>query len=327
MMTAAPFIFSTGVVLDPHRPLSALIAITVTCVVLGLGGAACRWMPEQVPYFMWLVVPFFGIAVTLGMNLVTQDATTGAQLFYLWPVLYTANFLSRRLIYLTLAAVSAAEAIGVFPLLELDNAVSDWGSLTLAMTLTAVIVASLRNRNDKLREVLETQAFADGLTGVANRRSFDAALAAAIASARRTGEPVALLTLDVDHFKKINDTWGHAVGDQALQAVAAALEKVARRAGDIVARLGGDEFVMLLRTDPVGARHAADEVRAAMAQLSTLPGGPPGLSIGVAVLPDHAATAEELLGTSDAALYEAKQGGRGRTAVAGELTAESAAPR
>jgi diguanylate cyclase (GGDEF)-like protein len=327
MMTASPFIFVTFL-LVPGQPVSHLVAVSITCVVLAVGGVQSRFRPDRMPGWFWFIAPFFAIMVVTGMNLATEDASTGAQLFYLWPVLYSANFLSRRVVYTTMIAVSATEASVVFPLLPtIGDAVSDWVSMTVAMTLIAIIVLSLRDRAERLRDVLETQALADPLTGVANRRSFDAELARSVAWSHSTGEPIALITIDVDHFKKINDTWGHAVGDQALQAVAAALEKVARRAGDIVARLGGDEFVMLLRTDPVGARHAADEVRAAMAQLTTLPGGPPGLSIGVAVLPDHAATAEELLGASDAALYQAKQGGRGRTAVAGELTAESAAPR
>lgn len=316
MMTAAPFIFFTFI-FEPGQPLSHVVAVTWTCIVLAAGGVVCRWRPDRLPRYFWAIVPYFGIMVTTGMNLVTEDASTGAQLFYLWPVLYSANFLSRRVIYLTMVAVSAGEAAVVFPLLPVvGDAAEDWVSLTVAMTLTAIIVGTLRDRNERLRDVLETQALADALTGLANRRSFDAALARSVAWAQRTGEPIALLTLDVDHFKKINDTWGHSVGDQALQLVAGALETVARGDGDVVARLGGDEFVVLLRADRMGARRAADEIREALDRAESLPGGPPGLSIGVALLPDHAGTAEELVGASDAALYEAKTGGRGRTAIA-----------
>jgi diguanylate cyclase (GGDEF)-like protein len=330
MMTAAPFILITFL-LVPGQPVSHLVAVSVTCVVLAAGGVFSRLRPDRMPRWFWFIAPFFAIMVVTGMNLVTEDASTGAQLFYLWPVLYSANFLSRRIVYLTMVGVSVTEASVVFSLLPtVADAASDWVSMTVAMTLIAIIVLTLRDRSDRLRDVLETQALADALTGVANRRSFDAELTRAVAWSRATGEPIALLTIDVDHFKKINDTWGHAVGDQALQAVAAALTKVAKRDGDVVARLGGDEFVMLLRTDRAGARHAADGVREVLAEESALPGGPPGLSIGIALLPDHAGSAEELLGASDAALYEAKLGGRGRTVAAHpdvELTAGSAAPR
>jgi diguanylate cyclase (GGDEF)-like protein len=331
MMTAAPFIFITFL-LVPGQPVSHLVSVSVTSVVLAVGGVVARFRPHVMPRWFWGFSPFFAIIVITGMNLVTEDASTGAQLFYLWPVLFAANFLSRRATYITMAGVSVSEAGVVFPLLPAaGDAFSDWVSLSVAMTMIAIIVVTLRDRNDRLRDVLEIQALADALTGVANRRSFDTGLTRSVAWSQRAGEPIALLTIDVDHFKRINDTWGHAVGDQALQAVATALTKVATGDADLVARLGGDEFVMLLRTDRQGARRAAEEVREVLAQVAELPGGPPGLSIGIALLPEHATTAEELLGASDAALYEAKQGGRGRTMFAPprdvELIAGSAAPR
>ncbi|MFI5891663.1 GGDEF domain-containing protein [Actinoplanes sp. NPDC051513] len=316
LMGAGPFMLVTGVILPDHRSPASVVTFVLLTFLLCGAGALCRWRPERVPHVFWLIAPFFGIGMVSVLNLATRDASTGSQLFYLWPVLYAANFLSRVVNYLTIAMVSAGNAAVVFSILGPNVGLSDWASLTVAMMLTAVVVASLRGRNERLREVLETQAYADPLTGVANRRSFDGALARAVESAHRTGEPIALMTLDIDHFKKINDTWGHGVGDQALQLVADALRRVARGRDDVVGRLGGDEFVVLMRTDRMAARRAADEVRAAVSAIETLPGGPPGLSIGVAVLPDHAGTVIELGAASDAALYEAKEGGRGRTAMA-----------
>jgi diguanylate cyclase (GGDEF)-like protein len=316
MMTASPFIFVTFL-LVPGQPVSHLVAVVVTCVVLAAGGVFARFRPDRMPRWFWFVAPFFAIMVVTGMNLVTEDASTGAQLFYLWPVLYSANFLSRRIVYITMAGVSLTEASVVFPLLPtIGDAASDWVSMTVAMTLIAIVVLTLRDRSDRLREVLETQALVDSLTGLANRRSFDAELGRTVAWSCATGEPVALITIDVDHFKKINDTWGHAVGDKALQLVAGALRGVAGGEDDVVARLGGDEFVVLLRADRLTARRTADEARAAAETIDGLPGGAPQLSIGVAILPDHASSAEELIGAADAALYEAKSGGRGRTAMA-----------
>ncbi|WP_030435376.1 GGDEF domain-containing protein [Actinoplanes subtropicus] len=316
LMGSGPFMFLTGVILPTRRTVPGVLTFVALTFLLTGAGAACRWRPDRVPSMSWLLAPFFGIGLVTALNLGTDDASTGAQLFYLWPVLYAANFLSRLVNYLTLALVSAGDGLVVFTVLGADRGLSDWASLTVAMMLTAVVVWSLRGRNERLREVLETQAYADPLTGVANRRSFDGELARAVESAHRTGESIALLTLDIDHFKKINDTWGHGVGDQALQQVAEALRRVASGDDDVVGRLGGDEFVVLLRTDRLGARRAADEVRATVAEIATLPGGPPGLSIGVALLPDHAGSAVELGAASDAALYEAKEGGRGRTAIA-----------
>lgn len=327
MMTASPFILVTFL-MAPGQPVSHLVAVLASCLVLALGGLLGRFRPELLPRWFWFISPFFAIMVITGLNLVTEDASTGAQLFYLWPVLYSANFLSHRVVYITMAAVSISQASVVFTLLPTaGDGASDWFSLTVAMTAIAFVVLTLRDRSDRLREVLEAQALADALTGLANRRSFDAELTRAVTRSQATGEPIALITIDVDHFKKINDTWGHAVGDQALQAVGAAMGQVAGGDGDVVARLGGDEFVMLLRADRPAAARAAEDVRAVLARVESLPGGPPGLSIGIAVLPDHARTAEELLGASDAALYEAKLGGRGRTAVASAGLIGSAAPR
>jgi diguanylate cyclase (GGDEF)-like protein len=316
MMTAAPFILVTFLIV-PGQPLSHWFGVLITCVVLAIGGVLARWKPERVPRWFWFIAPFFAIMVVTGMNLVTEDASTGAQLFYLWPVLYSANFLSRRTVYITMAGVSITEASVVFPLLpEVGDAASDWVSMTVAMTLIAIVVLTLRDRSDRLRRVLETQALADSLTGLANRRSFDAALNRAVTWALRNDGEIAIVSVDVDHFKAINDTWGHAVGDQALKAVARAMTEVATGDDDMAARLGGDEFVMLLRRGRDSALHAAEDLRRGIAAIDELPGGPPGVSLGVAVLPDDAVTVETLLAASDAALYQAKTSGRGRVVAA-----------
>jgi diguanylate cyclase (GGDEF)-like protein len=315
MLAAAPFVFVMGPVLDPTLNTASIAAVSVTCLGLLGGGAACWRRPQLMPDYFYLIAPFVATMLICGMNLVTHDASTGAQLFYLWPVLYSANFLSRRVIYFLLTFVLIGEALVVFTLLTPNKALGDWAAMTLAMTMTAVVVVPLRDRAEQLMRRLENQALADPLTGLANRRSFDAAMIDAGAWASRTGRPLALVTIDLDHFKTINDTWGHVVGDQALQAVAEAMRSVAEKE-DITARLGGDEFIMLLRADRRGALRATEALRDAVRAITSLPGGPPGLSIGLAVMPDDATTTEALLEASDAALYKAKTRGRGQVAVA-----------
>jgi diguanylate cyclase (GGDEF)-like protein len=322
MLAGAPFVFLTGVVLTPHRPLPGLIAVTVTCIAVAVGGWTCWARPHLMPDTFWLAAPFVSSVFITGMDLVTQDASTGAQLFYLWPVLYAASFLSRRVVYVNLAVVFLGESVVVFALQDPKRAMADCAAMMLAMSMTAVVVMSLRGRADQLLRVLETQALVDSLTGLANRRSFDEALERAGAWARRDDGRLALLTVDVDYFKRINDTWGHAVGDRALQAVAAAMNSVATADEDVVARLGGDEFVMLMRRDRAGAVRAAEDLRVAVAATSDLPGGPPGVSIGVAVLPDDATKTGALVTASDAALYVAKSRGRGQYAVANDTSAD-----
>jgi diguanylate cyclase (GGDEF)-like protein len=187
--------------------------------------------------------------------------------------------------------------------------------MTLAVCMTALVVVVLREPADRLYAKLRQQAMADSLTGLANRRLFDDELGRGVAWAHQNGGDLALITVDVDYFKRINDTWGHTVGDIALQEVAAAMRRVAGAPDDVAARLGGDEFVMLVRRDRAGAVLAAEELRHVVSTISVLPGGAPGLSIGVAMLPGDATTVEGLLSASDRALYDAKTRGRGQVAT------------
>jgi diguanylate cyclase (GGDEF)-like protein len=320
MLAAAPFIFLTGIVLPTGFSLPMQIALALTSAVVGIGSWACWTRPHLMPDFFWLIAPILATTLITGLNLMTEDASTGSQLFYLWPVLYAANFLSRRWIYLTIIALLIGDGLVVTTVLGAKAAMADLAAMALAMTMTAVVVFTLRERGDQLLRRLEGQALADPLTGLANRRSFDGALETAGDWAQRTGRPLALVTVDLDYFKSINDTYGHAAGDLALQGVAGALEAVAEQ-DDVVARLGGDEFVMLLRADKRRALRVTEALRDLAAGLTDLPSGPPGLSIGVAVLPDDADSVEGLLKASDAALYDAKSRGRGQVATASSASA------
>lgn len=160
------------------------------------------------------------------------------------------------------------------------------------------------------------QASTDPLTGVANRRSFDHALADEIASARRTQAPLSLLLIDVDHFKHYNDSRGHHAGDRALMAIAALILEHTRRPRDLAARIGGDEFALILPETPAsGAERVAQrlvESARVHAALHGAPGEPRiSLSIGAyTCVPDATATAKSLFDRADAALYRAKERGR-----------------
>ena len=316
MLISAPYVCVTGVFLTKDQTAAGAFTVAFTCVCILACGLVCRFRPDVMPDFFWIAVPFLAAGVISGLNVITNDATTGAQLFYLWPVFYSANFLSRPVVYANLVAVLIGEGLVVAVALKTENAMSDWVAMTLAMSMTAFVVLSLRERGDQLLRRLEGQALADPLTGLSNRRFFDEELDRAGQWATRTGRPLALVTVDLDHFKGINDTYGHAVGDQALQAVATAMRSVGEQ-DDVMARLGGDEFVMLLRADLRGALRTTETLRDAVAAVTDLPCGAPRLSIGVAILPDHAVTVDELAKASDAALYQAKSRGRGQVAVAG----------
>lgn len=193
--------------------------------------------------------------------------------------------------------------------------VSDITELKLAQLQQEKLNAQLQEQS----ELLRAQVFIDGLTGIANRRRFDEALSAEWRDCRRQGQPLALLMIDIDHFKLYNDRYGHQAGDTCLQAVATLLKQRLSRAHDIAARYGGEEFVCLLPDcDLNGAKAKAEELRLAVAQLGipheVSPTAPHvTISVGVAVwLPVGDTAPEQLLADSDAALYAAKNSGRDR---------------
>jgi diguanylate cyclase (GGDEF)-like protein len=162
----------------------------------------------------------------------------------------------------------------------------------------------LAEANRQLRELSIT----DPLTGLANRRAFGDRLALEVERARRTGQPLALVLLDLDHFKRLNDTLGHLEGDAALVMAARALAE-GRRVGDLVARFGGEEFALLLPGVALAdAVVVAERVRRGVEE-ARLPAGCTA-SLGVACLPEHASDGRGLISAADGALYEAKAAGR-----------------
>ena len=185
----------------------------------------------------------------------------------------------------------------------------------------APVLANLRNL-----AVAEIRAASDGLTGLPNNRAVTDALKRTFAHAAATGAPLALLLLDLDHFKRVNDQHGHEVGDQVLAGVGATLRGVLR-AGDFAGRAGGEEFAVLLPdTEIAVAVEIAERLCAAIAEIS-LPGSGASVtaSIGVAGFPDHASTLDRLERLADAALYVAKRQGRNRVELAEPAASDAAA--
>jgi diguanylate cyclase (GGDEF)-like protein len=161
------------------------------------------------------------------------------------------------------------------------------------------------------RDALERLSLTDGLTGLYNRRHLAATIAEELARARRQEKPCALVMLDVDHFKKYNDTHGHLAGDEVLVRVAKVI-KEAIRVMDRAVRYGGEEILVLLPdTDLDGAAEVGERIRGRLAE-EFFAGGRVTVSIGVAVFPEHGESPEALIMSADAALYEAKHCGRDR---------------
>lgn len=171
------------------------------------------------------------------------------------------------------------------------------------------LLAQLR-RVDELNRALNELAQTDALTGLSNKRAFDHRLEAELASVVRRHAPLSLLMVDIDHFKRINDSLGHHMGDKILVAVTEVLSRCARIT-DMVARVGGEEFAVILPdTDSPSAQEVAERMRAAVAESHWLE-QPTTVSIGAATLqPEEDAVS--LYTRADTALYEAKKTGRNR---------------
>jgi diguanylate cyclase (GGDEF)-like protein len=200
----------------------------------------------------------------------------------------------------------------------------EFAPLNQALERMAQQLAARENVLIEENRQLETLAQLDGLTGVANRRGFDARLRAEWSASAKAGQPLSLLMIDVDHFKRFNDRYGHPAGDACLKAIAACLSKGELRWNDFIARYGGEEFAVVLPSLPsAAAMEIAERLRLAVFALalenSQSPVGRITISVGVAgFVGDGNKDAGALLEAADAALYNAKR--RGRNVVSGRTS-------
>jgi diguanylate cyclase (GGDEF)-like protein len=180
------------------------------------------------------------------------------------------------------------------------------------------IVTDVTERKET-EEKLRQQATADPLTGIFNRRHFFELAEKELARSRRYSRPLSVLIFDIDHFKKVNDTYGHAVGDQALCTLVAECQ-AGLRENDVFARYGGEEFIILLpESDLEQAGQMAERIRMRLAGTAPLEVGaasvPLTASFGVSSLDDESLSLDELILRADSALYDAKEAGRNRVSV------------
>jgi diguanylate cyclase (GGDEF)-like protein len=200
-------------------------------------------------------------------------------------------------------------------------AVTLFGLALLVYVLYTLWLALLEVR--KTERNLRRQALRDSLTGLFNRRFFDAGLVQEIMRSRRSGNPASLLMLDIDHFKNYNDDFGHDAGDAVLRAIGQLLQTQVR-GGDVACRFGGEEFVILMPNAPLDSANVrGKQILEAIRGLEIPHQGhllpTVTASLGVAEFPTHASDAEELLDAADHALYMAKRTGRDRMVVSSKV--------
>jgi diguanylate cyclase (GGDEF)-like protein/PAS domain S-box-containing protein len=239
--------------------------------------------------------------------------------------------------YVCVPLMAQSTALGVLHLLERSQPASPGGAAAperepasalgpqhvlarrqLAFTVADQVALALSNL--RLQESLRDQAIRDPLTGLFNRRYMEESLERELRRARRRSIPLGVIMIDIDHFKRFNDTFGHAAGDTLLREIGTLLQHHTR-GEDIACRYGGEEFTLILleaSADDTGerARRLREEAGRLRVEYGHQPLGNITISAGVAVFPEHGHAVEELLKAADAALYRAKAGGRDRVMVA-----------
>jgi diguanylate cyclase (GGDEF)-like protein len=235
-------------------------------------------------------------AVLLGATAASREAHLGVREFCVAPL---------RLGTFVHGVLAVARASGAFTTSDSDLVASTADQISLAL------------ERYRFLAVVQRQASTDDLTGLYNHRFLVDSLGQQVALSERLGAPLAILMLDIDHFKQLNDTHGHQAGDLALVTFARTLGNNVRRA-DLAARYGGEEFVVVMpNTSADEAFMVAEKIRIAVAATDVgLPGHDPvrlTVSIGVAVYPDNARSATELFSLAAEAIYRAKRTGRQRT--------------
>jgi diguanylate cyclase (GGDEF)-like protein len=196
-----------------------------------------------------------------------------------------------------------------------DNPGRTWQDNEILLLRTVANQVAVAINHADLFSQMQQQALTDALTGCYNRRSFEMQLDRELQLATRLGQPLALLMLDLDRFKQLNDTVGHDAGDNALRLLAECFHQELR-AVDTAARFGGDEFALILPgADPEGALIVAERVRSRIEQILIPDFGPLSASLGIAVHPLHGNARTELVQHADSALYGAKRAGRNRVVL------------
>ncbi len=286
--------------------LVAVITVLATDAI-----AIHRGKRAPIPFSLLLIPMAAGIALSL-----KQQGFFGA----LWSypaVLFCYFVLPRRAA--TICSVCFSVFASAMAYVYVGPEITIRFVVTLA--LTVVIINIILNIISQLQQELVSQALTDPLTGAFNRRQMDLSLADAIERNRRTGAPVSVLMLDIDHFKKVNDDFGHRVGDVVLKGLVALIKNRSRKL-DRLFRTGGEEFLLLLPDTRAGAAvKQAEALRKLVAESKLIEQRPVTISIGVAEYwPDQ--SQETWIETADEALYQAKNQGRNRV-VCGSADSDS----
>jgi diguanylate cyclase (GGDEF)-like protein len=287
---------------------------------LAVVGALVLW---RAPELGERTLGLLGVMGTALITITTHEGgvaggTADNEILYLWIVLYAFYCLSLRGALFQVAVIGGAYGwlLAQQPSLPADQATTQWLVTMTTLTVAGLIIATVRANLYSLVDELSERARHDNLTGLLNRSAFDERYASETSRASRDGMPFSVLAVDVDGFKALNDSMGHARGDEVLRKVAGALSE-RTRGHDAVARIGGDEFAVLLSgASETAAREVAEDMREAVAANLARDGAGVTVSVGVAGGGIPAPSFDQLFREADAAMYSGKREGGNRVRVA-----------
>jgi diguanylate cyclase (GGDEF)-like protein len=302
---------------------------TALWLVSAVGYSMTVWlwlMRRRLPEFAADASGYLCCALATVVTAASHDSATPFCLFYLWVTVVSCHFLPVRR--------AIPQALVVTPCYALALILNDappfpwfrWALLSVTVLVVGASVIAMRARLAALVDVLADSARTDALTGLQNRRAFEEVLAIELERAARSGDSLALIIGDLDHFKSVNDDFGHQAGDEVLRATAGAIQSAVHRV-EIPFRIGGEEFAVLVPSSDLASAHLlAERMREEVAQAFADRPRPVTMSLGVAAYPEHGPDATSLFAHADGACYQAKARGRNRSVSAANTRWPSRVP-
>src|SRR3954469_2368904 len=313
-MFFAGALFSALSTVMSHGPHGNVHGLRLLAIGELIAGFLILAMPRRWGRFIPVIVVYGAVAV-VSVSVMCNgeqhgDAPTMTEFFYTWPAVYVGYFFQRWMTPVFIVVVGASYAATLAIMGLSGNVQIRWLLVTVVVAGLTIAAQAIRTQVDGLVHRLQETARTDTLTAMPNRRAFDERLVLEIERAARTGEPLSLLMGDIDHFKALNDRFGHAAGDAALASIGRVLMSECR-AIDTPARIGGEEFAVLLpSTDAAAALATANRLRSAIGRIADGDDRPLTISFGVAQHPADGGTPSALMRAADNALYGAKAAGR-----------------
>jgi diguanylate cyclase (GGDEF)-like protein len=274
--------------------------------------------------FAWDRLPEWGFHLSAVLGAVLLSAavyawgteSAYAPLPYLWLALGVFYYFSLPLALAHLALIAAGYAGALALESPPGNLIDGWIGTVGTLLVVGIFIALVRDRLSALIASLSDAARRDPLTDLLNRRGFEEVFDIELERARRAGAPLSIIVGDLDRFKRVNDEFGHATGDEALRRIGS-MAQLLKRGFDTAARIGGEEFALLAPDcDEHGAYMLAERIRGEVERSFAADGRPPlTVSFGIATYPLHGQSSDSLLRAADQALYAAKRLGRNRTVI------------